>query len=197
MPIGRPNSRMRHDQRDLVLGVRGRSPRSSHGAWTCRCPASHRFRATAGAVIRGAMNLFPGRLLLTEAARAALPTTFRCSSRPGTEVEAVPIYLALEGWGYSEPDPVQVPRSPELSDLSDWVAAFAVHHPERIDGLSTAGIHNEESYREFESSLDRELRTLLGCFRLARSARAQRTIRSRSYKRHRRGCQIARSRNCR
>ena len=112
-----------------------------------------------------AMNLFPGRLLLTEAARAALPTTFRCSSRPVTEVEAAPIYLALEGWGYSEPDPVQVPRSPELSNLSDWVAAFALHHPERIDDLSTAGIHNEQSYLEFESSLDRELRTLLGEFR--------------------------------
>lgn len=120
-----------------------------------------------------------GRLLVTQGARFVLPQSFRCSGAKVAEVDGLPIFLALEGWGYSIEDPTA--RSISQTGFSSkgnpangtnqvpvtrgWVAQFLSVAPEFEENLNQVGIYDEESYLEREGVLQDSIRTSLGQFR--------------------------------
>ena len=118
-------------------------------------------------VYSAALDEFRGRLLLTEAARAALPSSFRCSTGPIAYEGDAPIYLALEGWGYSAPDPAPKRAVPAAAPFADWVAAYVARHPEASEALVAAEVCDESSYLLSEKLLEHDLRTALGLHRFA------------------------------
>ena len=95
---------------------------------------------------------FPGRVLLTQSAKGALPSSFTTSRHSVGHVDDEPIFLALEGWGYAEQEPEQsIPES--TTSLTGWTRSFALDHPEDGTCLAEAGILNEETYLELEGTL--------------------------------------------
>ncbi|WP_414899731.1 sigma factor-like helix-turn-helix DNA-binding protein [Sphingomonas flavalba] len=110
---------------------------------------------------------FPGKVLLTPGARGALPLTFSSSREPIGIVGSEPIYLALEGWGYSALEPETTQPARAGFGLQGWVNDFAFAHPELRDRLIDAGILCDETYVRHEEVLDADLRIRLGKFRSA------------------------------
>jgi len=107
---------------------------------------------------------FPGMVLLTPGAKGALPASFSTSKEAIGNVNGEPIYLALEGWGYAEPEPSRT--IPERSgEFSGWLTSFLQEQPQHADLLTEAGIFDENSYLELESTLSTELRLQTGLFR--------------------------------
>lgn len=107
---------------------------------------------------------FPGKVLLTPGAKGALPASFSTSKEAIGSVNGEPIYLALEGWGYAEPEPARtIPET--SSEFSGWVASFLLEQPQHVDLLTQVGIFDEASYVELESALSTELRLRTGLFR--------------------------------
>lgn len=120
-----------------------------------------------------------GRLLVTQGARFVLPLPFKCSVATVAEVDDLPIFLALEGWGYSIEDPtVRSISQTGFSDKGDttnganqvpvargWVSKFLSVAPEFEENLIQSGIYDEESYLEKEGELQDSIRTSLGQFR--------------------------------
>jgi hypothetical protein len=110
---------------------------------------------------------FVGKLMLTPGAKGALPASFITSKESIGVVDEEPVFLALEGWGYSEPQPnhICLAQSPIL--LDGWVRLFAQELPQELDTLVVAGIVDEQSYLDFEGKLDTSLRIKLGQYRFA------------------------------
>ena len=118
-----------------------------------------------------------GMLLVTQGAKFVLPQTFSCSDGEIAQVEGLPIYLALEGWGYSREDPTlsvtsqTTDRTVRANDGSStqpvrgWVSSFLSVAPEFDGELKRVGVYDEESYIEFEENLPQPIRTALGQFR--------------------------------
>lgn len=109
----------------------------------------------------------PGKLLLTVAAKHALPSAFRSSVAPVGEVQEQPIFLALTGWGYNIEEVSLPPRPAPETKRIEWLATFVATAPQFESSLVDAGIVDDETYFAHESSLDRELRVLLGKSRIA------------------------------
>lgn len=109
---------------------------------------------------------FPGQLLLTPGAKGALPTAFSASQHPVGHVGEEPIFLAVDGWGYSVPEPTP-PSSSQSVERSGWVRRFVEEHPGNEEALAVAGIFDEQSYLDREATLAPPLRTELGIFRSA------------------------------
>lgn len=123
---------------------------------------------------------YPGRLLLTSAAKYSLPKSFSTSSVPIGEVEGLPLFLALSGWGYDANDPVvaapvTLERSSEtcretisvtqpFSD-PDWVNHGTSAHPDVFKVATEHGILDEESYLFHEDKLPLRIRESLGMIR--------------------------------
>jgi hypothetical protein len=119
------------------------------------------------------------RLLVTQGAKFVLPETFKCSKAKVANVGGLPVFLALEGWGYSIDDPTagSAAEEAENSSLSaannstsvpvarGWVSQFLSVAPELAETLEQAGVHDEESYLDREGLLHGSLRTTLGQFR--------------------------------
>ena len=120
-----------------------------------------------------------GRLLVTQGARFVLPEPYRCSGANVAEVDGLPIFLALEGWGYSIEDPtlssISQPGEGNTRDAANdltqmpatrgWVSQFLAVAPEFDEALKQAGVHDEESYVEQEAMLQASVRTAVGQFR--------------------------------
>jgi hypothetical protein len=109
---------------------------------------------------------FPGRVLLTPAAKGALPSSFATSRCAIGDVDGEPIFLALEGWGYAEQEPEQSILE-SVTGPADWTRSFALDHPEDRAALAEAGILSEETYLALEGTLTHELRVRLGSYRSA------------------------------
>lgn len=107
---------------------------------------------------------FPGMVLLTPGAKGALPASFSTSKEAIGSVNGEPVYLALEGWGYAEPEP-STPIPERSGEFSGWVTSFLLEQPQHADFLTQAGIFDEDSYLELESALSTELRLQTGLFR--------------------------------
>ena len=105
-----------------------------------------------------------GRLLLTPGARGALPSSYKSSSEAIGDVEGEPIYLALDGWGYTIEDPV-VDVSAEDPEASGWVREFIFEHDGVQAELLASEILNEETYVANEGRLTAKLRAELGKYR--------------------------------
>ena len=106
-------------------------------------------------------SMHEGRVLLTPGAKGALPRSFSASGRPVAIVEEEPIFLALEGWGYSEPD-IEPGTEPEAAEFIGWVGSFVAENGDDRATLLEQGILDEPTYLQFENALERDLRTRLG-----------------------------------
>lgn len=109
---------------------------------------------------------YPQRVLLTAAAKHALPRSFRASAAPVGEVDGQAVHLATSGWGYELDDIVPVVRKKASSrDFRDWLADFVAEHPASADLLRDADVFDDPSYCATEASLDVEIRKQLGLAR--------------------------------
>ena len=111
---------------------------------------------------------FPGRMLLTAAARFALPSGFHGSRAPVGVVADVPVYLGTRGWGYLIDDDVAEAAStkgPSPRSFEGWVREFVEETPNLSDALSQANIHNEVDYLANEISLPSSVRKTIGIYR--------------------------------
>lgn len=117
------------------------------------------------------VDLYPGKALLTAAARFGLPTGFEASSSPVAMIDSLPVYLAVRGWGYLL-DPASInsgrlPISPTLDRRSyGWVNQFLTENPNFSRDFSTADIFEDEDYLAKEKNLEPLLRKTAGIYRL-------------------------------
>lgn len=115
-------------------------------------------------------SAYPGRMLLTASAKYGVPCQFDASENPVGQVDRLPVFLALRGWGYvenegTEPEPTKA-QLPELSQgWSDWVVSFIQARPELVEDLQTAQVISEASYLANEAALPWEVRYRSGLFR--------------------------------
>lgn len=112
-----------------------------------------------------------GRLLLSEAAVGALPPPVMASHASVGEVDGLAFHVALDGFGYQLDDPSSgEPKKRPASQTSHttgniaprgWVEQLIRHKPEREALLRKAGIWDDESYDEHESTLATDERIAL------------------------------------
>lgn len=128
-------------------------------------PPSHSFDEVAQA--------HPGRMLLTEAAKHVVPTSFRSSAAPVGAAESIDVFIGLQGWGYTLDDPTEGAGRLEKTRQGSlfheplgWVASFLHEHPADAEALSEKEIFDDASYLEREVELERSVRHRAGLFRL-------------------------------
>ncbi len=109
-----------------------------------------------------------GRLLVTGAAKFALPDGFVSSSEPVGFVGRIPLYLGIRGWGYLLDDVIEhapvPPRLPERRTFG-WVRDIAAVSSSLSTELEAAGIYDDATYTEREGALDNNRRRSVGLFR--------------------------------
>lgn len=111
---------------------------------------------------------FPGRMLLTAAAKFALPSGFQASREPVGVVADLPVHLGTRGWGYLIDDDVaELAGADGTSSRSfeGWVREVVEENPDLSEELSQAKIYNEADYLANEISLPSSLRKKTGTFR--------------------------------
>jgi hypothetical protein len=117
-----------------------------------------------------------GRALLTGAARYALPRDFVASQKPIGEVEGLPVFLGMRGWGYlieangDESDLHGTPTDIQAPQCEGWVRDFIRINHAAADQLANAAIWSDESYLKNEHLLPNILRYEIGVFRFDRYA---------------------------
>lgn len=129
-----------------------------------RPPSSH-FDAVA--------TEFSGKVLVTAAARFALPSGFVSSSRPVADVGGLPIYVGLRGWGYLLEEPVIDTPDPLLgvalsAPAEGWVRDYIEANADAAAAIGDATITDEISYLSNEHRLEPALRRSLGHYRYRR-----------------------------
>ena len=127
-------------------------------------PLSHSFDQIAEA--------HPGRMLLTAAAKHALPNSFAASATVVGVAEGTEVFIGLKGWGYTLEDPtagtddVELPRlDTVVGEPQGWVLSFLKEYPSDAEALSVQGILDEASYLDCEAGLERSVRHRSGLFR--------------------------------
>ncbi len=127
-------------------------------------PASHALDEIAGA--------HPGRMLLTASAKQILPDLATGTDEPVGIADNTGIFIGLRGWGDSLTDPavragcLEPTRAGSATqEPQGWVAAFLAQYPSDAEALSVHGIHDDASYLERESGLERSARHRSGLFR--------------------------------
>lgn len=128
-------------------------------------PPSHSFDEVAQA--------YPGRMLLTAAAKHVVPTSFRSSVAPIGAAGSMDVFIGLQGWGYTLDDPTEGAGPLEktrqdslVHEPRGWVASFLHGHPADSEALSENEIFDDASYLEREAELERSVRHRAGLFRL-------------------------------
>lgn len=110
---------------------------------------------------------FPGRVLLTAAAKFALPKGYETSFNPVDNIDDSPIYLATRGWGYESDELDRLAAAqPSQYFKEKWLLDFVDCDASYVAPLLEAGITDDSSYMEHEHVLEYSLRQLLGEFRL-------------------------------
>ncbi len=119
-----------------------------------------------------------GRVLLTGAAKLALPKTFLSAEQPCSVVENLPVHVALSGWGYEieeppvaheapDPGPESIVESPSEipTNPCDWLEDLGREFPDLFAECSRFSILSESLYQENESQLPPSIRNRLGAYR--------------------------------
>lgn len=148
-----------HDLEDVVRRWAGRPDNVTAGVLHVG------FERRVAKSFEEAASEHPGRVLLTPGAKGALPRSFRASAFPVATVSDEPIFLALEGWGYSEPDIEGLTPAPETAAFLGWVASFVNENGGDGPALIEHGILDEDSYLQREVHVEKGLRTRLGLHR--------------------------------
>ena len=127
-------------------------------------PPSHSFNQIA--------VLYRGRMLLTEAAKYVMPSSFVASATPVGVTESDEVFIGLQGWGYTLEDPtaekdhVDLPCQETMAhEPQGWVSSFLNEYPSDADTLTAHGIFDEASYLDWEMGLERSVRHRAGLFR--------------------------------
>ena len=127
-------------------------------------PPSHSFDQIAEA--------YPGRMLLTAAAKYVLPNSFVASATPVGVAESAEVFIGLQGWGYTLEDStvgtdhVELPCPDTVAhEPQGWVSSLLNEHPSDAETLSAQGIFDEASYLDRETGLERSARHRAGLFR--------------------------------
>lgn len=125
---------------------------------------------------------FPGKMLLTGGAKGTLPSAFTTSAKPVAEIQDIPVFYALSGWGYSDDDPTlkslpsngresevaastRNPKSPNDSGQCIWIQGYLATAPDDAQKLRECGVFDDETYIENEQDLPVSVRKPLGQFR--------------------------------
>ncbi len=116
---------------------------------------------------------YPGRMLLTAAAKYALPDLFVASAEPVALTEYTKVFIGLQGWGYSIEDPTAQKDDSEVVDITklssqkqqDWITSFLKKNPSDIKTFEEHRICDDTSYLIGESELEWGLRHRSGMFR--------------------------------
>jgi transcriptional regulator with XRE-family HTH domain len=121
-----------------------------------------------------------GKVLLTDAAKWALPQQFKSSSRPRAEAGGLFLYEALSGWGYEKEDDSGAEQPPEegarQTDLGanrsldlpcKWLDELSRRRPDLWRDGEIAGVHDERSYLQNEWRMSDESRDELASLRFA------------------------------
>ncbi len=111
---------------------------------------------------------YPGRLLVTGAAKFGLPHGFGSSCEKVGDVETLPIFLGTRGWGYEVDEATEIPAVPSEPPklFSGWLKSFVFEFPEEADVLQRFGIYDDENYIRLEEKLEHRIRVILGKFRI-------------------------------
>jgi hypothetical protein len=123
-------------------------------------PPSREFEAVASG--------YPGQVLLTSAAKYALPKAFLSTTAAVGLVADAPVFLATAGWGYVADDieqPTAAHRSSINPAFTDWLVNFVYARPDCEPVLRDAGVFSDDEYIRLESGLARSLRRDLGIYR--------------------------------
>jgi hypothetical protein len=122
---------------------------------------------------------FPGKMLLTASARYSLERIGQYSTASVAEVEGIPIFIALAGWGYeSTEDELGLAPSTQtaMEDMAesavaprpfDWFAACKTQFPSQTAEAEGLGIVSDETYIFLECHLSMQTREILGKSRFA------------------------------
>lgn len=128
-------------------------------------PPSHSFDEVA--------QVHPGRMLLTAAAKHAVPASFVSSTAPVSDSKGIDVFIGLQGWGYKIDDPTEGAAQLEharpvslVNEPQGWIALFLREHPSDSEALAKSQIFDEASYLEREAELERNVRHRAGLFRL-------------------------------
>jgi hypothetical protein len=110
---------------------------------------------------------FAGRILITGSGVHAMPAAFLTSKNNIGIVGNLPIFLGIQGWGYSiEDTTVERDQSPSRPrDFEDWIADFVAEVSERGQALVQHEIYSEAEYLKKESLLPTAMRIETGLFR--------------------------------
>lgn len=116
---------------------------------------------------------YPGRMLLTAAAKHSVPSSYVSSSLPVGISEATDVYIGLNGWGYTLEDPTKgldraesQQRGTKIREPEGWVALFLQEHPSDTEEVSAKGIYDDTTYLNREADLEYSARHRAGLFRL-------------------------------
>jgi hypothetical protein len=123
---------------------------------------------------------FPGRMILTASARWALLPVCECMPTAIGDADGIPVYIALNGWGYeASVDEFNVEREsisqaspivtgnyfPSEEEAKNWVVSLGIDNPGLALIAASEKIIDEKSYHEKEQFLDASLRRDLGLYR--------------------------------
>lgn len=121
----------------------------------------------------------PGTVLLTEAARGALPRSFRSASMPCSSAGGLHLYEALSGWGYERVDAAVhasgvvglgsegETQTGGLAPRCRWLALAKAEEPDLWKKAAHARITDDAEYLAREGLLDYPDRDALALFRFA------------------------------
>lgn len=110
-----------------------------------------------------------GCVLITGAAKFALPADFQTSKSSLGTVRAMPVFLGTRGWDYIVEDDVDEPiidESGSAPTVQGWVRDFLSMVPDASGALTGVNIFDDPSYLAHEADLPRALRKQTGLYRL-------------------------------
>lgn len=113
---------------------------------------------------------FPGRVLLTSAAKYGLPHGYEATDAVIGVVEGIPVHLGTVGWGYLLDESTiasveNARRSVDARAASGWVIRYFEQFPGRRNALVDAQIFDDDSYLANESALPHTERVAAARFR--------------------------------
>ena len=118
------------------------------------------------------LSKYTGALLLAASARYAFNPHANVASTPVGELDGMPIYIALSGWGYeidAKSLNLETKSSSDCPKLmainNDWVSEIAITDNELANDAFQAGIIDETSYINSEAELSPSLRIKLANIR--------------------------------
>lgn len=133
-----------------------------------------------------AVKRFPGVILVTSAAKDALPRPLATTHKPVCLVEELGLYPILSGWGYEiaesdfgdasvrqrhpllqgipllgKPTPLAI----DPNENSEWMIRLAIENSDAYQVAMELGVHDDESFFDKEAVIPDKIRSFLNIYR--------------------------------